>query len=51
MYDHTALQVVVVGGGAGGVELTMSMHHYLTQAKPGDEATAEPTSPPPAHVT
>jgi len=45
------MQVVVVGGGAGGVELAMSMHHYLSQAKEGDSATAEPLSPPPAHVT
>jgi NADH dehydrogenase FAD-containing subunit len=48
-FQPLVVQVAVVGGGAGGVELAMSMHHYLSQAKEG--AADSTASVPPAHVT
>ena len=43
------LQVLVVGGGAGGVELSFSLHHYLQQPREGDSEM--PLQKLEAHVT
>lgn len=38
-------QLVVVGGGAGGVELALSMHHYLGLPRADPQQGAAQASP------
>ena len=47
--NGNCLQVLVVGGGAGGVELALSLHHYLQQ--PRQDSKGSTTEALPAHVT
>ncbi len=37
-------QIVIVGGGAGGVELCLAMHHSMTHLAGGEPRTGSPTA-------